>query len=94
MGYSPWGRKESDTTEHTRRYCMAGPCHSPALFEYQFLKIIYVGCAGPSLLHEGFLCSEQGLLFIAEHRLLIAWLLLLLSTGCRLSDSRAVARGL
>ena len=41
-GYSPWGHKELDTTEHTHRYCMVGPCCSPVLFEYQFLKVIYL----------------------------------------------------
>ena len=47
MGYSPWGRKESDTTERlTHRYfrlcCGCGRVSHPALDRFQFICTIQV----------------------------------------------------
>ena len=40
---------------------------------YLFIYL-FIGCVGSSLLHAGFpsSCSEQGLVFVAVHELLIA----------------------
>ena len=49
-----------------------------------YLFIFIFGCAGSSLLHAAFSSyREWGLLFIVVHRLLLPWLLLLQSVGCR-----------
>ena len=55
---------------------MSGPLHpnfsSRIFFFYNFKNLFIFGCAGSLLLHGLFSsCSEQGLLFIALHRLLI-----------------------
>ena len=41
------------------------------LFIYLFIHLFIYGYIGSSLLHMGFSCGEQGLLFIAVHGLLI-----------------------
>ena len=46
--------------------------HKLHKMQYSFLKIIYFGSAGSSLLCPGFLCcGEQGLLFVSMLRPLI-----------------------
>ena len=43
------------------------------LFIYLFIYLFIFGCVGSSLLHTAFSsCREQGLLFFAVHRLLVA----------------------
>ena len=58
-GYSLWGCKESDMTEHTCRHTPQMPStvldqglkvHAGLLFTYLFM----FGCIGSSLLHTGF----------------------------------------
>ena len=58
-GYSPWGRKESGTTEHAYM-------DTASINIFFFILCIYLfifGCAESSLLHGLFsCCDEQGLL--------------------------------
>ena len=38
MGYSPWGCKESDTTENAQSYALGVPCQKP---EAETIHILY-----------------------------------------------------
>ena len=60
------------------------------IYEFFFLSVFVLGCAGSSLLLRLFSsCGEQGLLFIVVPRLLLLW-----STGSREHRLSSVMHGL
>ena len=72
VGYSPWGRKESDTTERLHFH------------PYFYLLIFIFDCAGPLLLCGLFSsCGKWGLLRSCSADFSSQWLLLLWSMGSR-----------